>query len=711
MASLEAHLWSLKGICQAKIRAFPAGSPVSTVAGANLNGDPNSQGEEAYTEYDVPEDVSPHLGPAFASVKDGVSSINGEEIEIQLEIFPRGDVRSNAMVPIAPKSEPEVSFIKEAEVAVDDEVGSVVSYESDGAICSGDSDDAEDEAEPNSNCNGVSITEVKIGEVINNQVISELNGDYGGAVALEEFEDLGVKVKQARETTIGLCCAHQVFEFLPNSPPGVNPEAGKVKTVAPINKLENEEEDGCEEKSEGPDKEDDDSLVKEEDGTVGALSLPLQVCSGIIFLDFESSFASKNAVNLGVGNEIGERPLGKVFSMVSECGVFVGAHKVLDVMPRQGRENIPHNVVLNTGSGAEMEGQNVVKGYCKGLMLNRKWADVVSGAQTNGSATKDTSHSQGPASERASSGMELEPFDSSVSGGRIPRQGFQSAAQPTGGRDPPRLDDQEKRQKKSTATIEDKADSGVEAVQAVTEADVEENEEVKNTGSLLASEDLEMADSKKGPSLAESDSKDGFEKMIRSEPEEDESVSSVGENGVTPTVRVSEVGEVQILLTKEEPKVQSASPSDKGVKPSWANIVEGRGGTNADKKTEEALGVEGMGLDFVGLNGKGDVIEAKEKGGSRDLGSGSFHPEESERGFSPVEDYKVEFIQFITALLFWLGTWISATDFGPATSASYFRERIWFWFVMHIFFLLLRGLLGNVLRILWALANAAEGKG
>ncbi|KAL6965396.1 hypothetical protein U1Q18_036448 [Sarracenia purpurea var. burkii] len=417
----------------------------------------------------------------------------------------------------------------------------------------------------------------------------------------------------------------------------------------------------------------------------------------------EKKWKYKVAVGVEVGSVVSDESDGAICSGdsdVAEDEAEPNSNFSLEEFEDLGvkvRENIPHNVVSNTGSGAEMEGQNVVKGSSKAVCKE--------------CPVEESSTAYG--------------CQSTVSGGQVPRQGFQSAAQPAGGRDPPRLDDQGKRQKKSTATIEDKADSGVEAVQAVTEADVEENEEVKNTGSLLAYEDLEMADSKKGPSLAESDSKDGFEKMIRSESEEDELVSSVGENGVTPTVRVSEVGAISPgdeahavndgpevdganIVDKEGAEGASASPSDKGVKPSWANIVEGRGGTNADKKTEEALGVEGMGLDFVGLNGKGDVIEAKEKGGSRDLGSGSFHPEESERGFSPVEDYKVEFIQFITALLFWLGTWISATDFGPATSASYFRERIWFWFVMHISFLLLRGLLGNVLRILWALANAAE---
>ncbi|KAL7002260.1 hypothetical protein U1Q18_003414 [Sarracenia purpurea var. burkii] len=308
MASLEARIQSLKGLSPAKIRAFPAGSPVPTVAGANLNGDSNSQGEEAYTKYDEPEDGSPHMGPAFASIKGVVSSINGEEMEIQLEICPRGDVRSYAKVPEAPKSKPEVSFIEEAEVADGDEVGSGVSDESDGSICFGDSEDAEDETEPNPNGNGVSVTEVKTGEGINNQVISEsslfLNGDCVGAVALKELEDSGVKVKQARDTTVGLCSARHVFDFLPNSPPGANPESRKVKAVSPIfpgpisqatsvapvevlyeEKLENEEEDGSEEESEGSDEEVDtveygannDHFVKEEDETVGVLSPPLQI--------------------------------------------------------------------------------------------------------------------------------------------------------------------------------------------------------------------------------------------------------------------------------------------------------------------------------------------------------------------------------------------------------------------------------------------------
>ncbi|KAL6982284.1 hypothetical protein U1Q18_049307, partial [Sarracenia purpurea var. burkii] len=78
-------------------------------------------------------------------------------------------------------------------------------------------------------------------------------------------------------------------------------------------------------------------------------------------------------------------------------------------------------------------------------------------------------------------------------------------------------------EKQRDATIEEKADSGGEAAHAVTEADEEENEEVKNTGSSLAYKDLEMADNKKGPSSAGSGFKNGFEKMIKYESEEDES--------------------------------------------------------------------------------------------------------------------------------------------------------------------------------------------
>ncbi|KAL6991720.1 hypothetical protein U1Q18_009831 [Sarracenia purpurea var. burkii] len=37
------------------------------------------------------------------------------------------------------------------------------------------------------------------------------------------------------------------------------------------------------------------------------------------------------------------------------------------------------------------------------------------------------------------------------------------------------------------------------------------------------------------------------------------------------------------IVDKGGAKGESVSPSDKGVKPSWADIVEGRGGANADK--------------------------------------------------------------------------------------------------------------------------------
>ncbi|KAL7002225.1 hypothetical protein U1Q18_003379 [Sarracenia purpurea var. burkii] len=114
--------------------------------------------------------------------------------------------------------------------------GSCASDDSDVSSCSDDPEYVEVERDPFLNEKGVSVSEVVTGEGTENEVSLEpslfFNCDRDSAIAIEDVADVGLKVKQVKETNEDLCSARQVFEFLPKPPPGANFEPN-AKVLAP----------------------------------------------------------------------------------------------------------------------------------------------------------------------------------------------------------------------------------------------------------------------------------------------------------------------------------------------------------------------------------------------------------------------------------------------------------------------------------------------
>ncbi|KAL6954748.1 hypothetical protein U1Q18_040821 [Sarracenia purpurea var. burkii] len=153
----------------------------------------------------------------ITSDKEVISPNVGEVCGEQLELCPKGDIRSTARVHVVSNSGLEVSSIGVEEIADVDGVVSGVSKE-------------EDETDPKLNGRNVSVSVVETGEGVNNNVTSDspvfFSCDGVGDAVVEDSGDSGVKVKQVREKSKASCSARQVFDLLPRSPLEANFELG-----------------------------------------------------------------------------------------------------------------------------------------------------------------------------------------------------------------------------------------------------------------------------------------------------------------------------------------------------------------------------------------------------------------------------------------------------------------------------------------------------